>query len=245
MSQDILPGEVFTDAPNPGSEVSAARLNNFLAGAVIQKELISGKSTVSPSTSDLLMFYDVSGDILGKGTVSSVVGTVALSDQAAGVASMRTLGTSSTSAAAGNDTRFPASVTGIRKGAGAGSADTAAVVSDYTQAPTVISLTAGAGSADASLNLKFTCALPANTTACTITINNVPDGSKMYLVTTQGGTGASTLTLVLNTGNGTGALTQKRVGGAGAITNSTNAIDKISIERFGSDALIKYDLAYA
>jgi len=39
-------------------------------------------------------------------------------------------GTTSSTVAIGNDTRFPASVTGLRKGAGAGSADTAATAAD-------------------------------------------------------------------------------------------------------------------
>lgn len=41
-------------------------------------------------------------------------------------------GSSSSTVAIGNDTRFPASVTGLRKGAGAGSSDTAAVQADIT-----------------------------------------------------------------------------------------------------------------
>jgi len=44
-------------------------------------------------------------------------------------------GTTSSTVAVGNDTRFPASVTGLRKGAGAGSADTAAVAGTDYQAP--------------------------------------------------------------------------------------------------------------
>jgi hypothetical protein len=45
-------------------------------------------------------------------------------------------GTTSGASAQGNDTRFPASVTGLRKGAGAGSSDTAAVPgTDYAAAP--------------------------------------------------------------------------------------------------------------
>ncbi len=242
---DILAGEVFTDT-GEGANVTAERLNNFLGGAAIQKEFVTGQSIATPATGDYLLLNDVSANGLARATIATVVATVALTDQAAGVASMRTLSTTATSAAAGNDTRFPASVTGIRKGAGAGSADTAALTPDFAQAPTAIVLTVGVGAADCSLNTNFTCALPTSITSCTITFNNVPNGAMIRLITTQGSSSASTsVTLVYNSGNGSGALTQKRAGGAGTVTNATNAIDKISALRAGSNMLLDFGNAYA
>ncbi len=244
---DIAPAEVFYDSPNPGSEVTAARLNNFLGNAVINKEFVSGKSIIAPATGDYLPFYDVSGDGLGKATLQTLVQAVGGDGtSAAGVAALRILGTTSVQAAAGNDTRFPASVTGPRKGAGAGSADTAALKPDFAQAPSVVTGSGtGTASADCSVNTWWTYALPASTTGCTLTFNNVPNGIDIRLVTTQGASSASTLTLVFNSGNGSGTLTKLRLGGAGAITASTNAVDRIDGYRFGSTVQLEYKLAFA
>jgi len=240
---DLTSPESFVDGQEDG--VTAARLNNHVNGAQIQSAFISGKAAVTPATGDYAVIFDVSGAALAKCTLAALVAAVYASDPAAGVAGARTLSTTSTTAAAGNDTRFPASVTGIRKSAGVGSTDTAAVSSDYAQAASAIIESAGAGTGNAALNRKFTWAFPTSTTACTITINNIPDGVDLEIRTTQGSSSASSLTLVLNTGSGSGALTQKRLGGAGAVTNSSNAIDYILIKRYGTTALVEFKLAFS
>ncbi len=72
-------------------------------------------------------FDGTGNEVLTVDGVAPVAGAVTLlADQPANVASKRTLGTGSQQAAAGNDTRFPAYVYGLRKGGGNGSADTLA-----------------------------------------------------------------------------------------------------------------------
>lgn len=78
-------------------------------------------------------FNGAGNEVLSVDGVPPVFGAVTLpGDQLPGMASKRTLGTGAQQAAPGNDTRFPATVTGLRKGGGAGSQDTAAVAgTDY------------------------------------------------------------------------------------------------------------------
>ena len=244
MAQHIQSGEDFTGS-SPGNLVDDTRLDNAVNGAEILPGSISGRSQVTPATGDLLAFYDISGQLIGQNTLDTLVRLIALSDQVAATASMRTLGTASTAAAAGNDTRFVPTLTGVIKGAGAGSSWTTAVPSDYVLAPTVITLSVGAGSGNCALNTKFAVGLPNTTTACTVTLNNIPDGAKIYLKVVQGASSASTLTLVCNTGSPGTTLTQTRLGGAGVVTASTNAIDIIEIQRWGAAAHVVFLNAFA
>jgi hypothetical protein len=127
-------------------------------------------------------------------------------------------GTGSSNVAIGNDTRFPASVTGLRKGAGAGGNDTAAVAgTDYvtpsgsitgnaagftgnlagqvtgTQSATVVATTSGATSISASANTNLSATGPVNTN--TITLGT--------------GSGAYTATISLLTSGATNGMLQE------------------------------------
>lgn len=81
------------------------------------------------------MLSDVSNsDAIAKCTFSDVVALVP-SNQGSGTPSLRILGTTALAAAAGNDARFPATVTGLRLGNGV-SPDTAAAPKDLAFTPT-------------------------------------------------------------------------------------------------------------
>ena len=93
-------------------------------------------------------------------------------------------GTGSLTFAAGNDTRFPAGVTGLRKGAGAGSADTAAVAGTDYLAP------GGSGAALTNLHGYTTGTFTATTTGTLTNLGRVAEDTINLGV----GTGAYTVT---------------------------------------------------
>lgn len=219
---DIQIGETFTDT-TPDNAVTAARLNNAVSGAAILPGFITGKSSATPVGGDSLAFYDLSATGLAKCTWLELF--AALKDAAANLGSPRTLGTGALTAAAGNDTRFPATVTGVVKRAGAGSTDIAAVPSDYTAAPTVGTLSAGAVTLNCALNLRFTVAVTAN---ANITLTNIPDGSTVEVRTTQSGGFTCVFTIASHT--------QKWVGGSvGVVSAGAAAIDLWRFRKYGTN----------
>lgn len=170
---DITAGKTWVD----GETLNAAGLNAAFASAVIAASYITGKSTITPVGADYIPFFDSSGAVVGKCTLTSLITAL--------------IGLTSTTAAAGNDSRFPASVTGIRLGAGAG-ADTAAKPKDFVLAPTAGVPSAGAVTLNCANNNLFTVAFVANTT---VTLTNVTDGDIVCAQITQDGTGSRLLTL--------------------------------------------------
>lgn len=125
---DLQRGHTFV---NPSSGNTAADLHELVDSATILPAFITAKSGVATLEDvDVFLTYDSSASALKKVTFANLYGSIP-TDQAAGTASLRTLGTTSVKAAAGNDTRFPASVTGFRVGAGTGSADVAATGKDF------------------------------------------------------------------------------------------------------------------
>lgn len=187
---DLSSPETWADS-GANAAVNAARLTNHVNGATILPAFISGKSTVSPASGDTAIFFQASSGNLVKATLSSILGLVSLPavDPVAGTAGSRTLGTGAQQAAPGNDTRFPASVTGIRKGAGAGSTDAAAVAADLVFAP--LSPVNGGGVAlSCAVYDKFTVNLTNNTT---ITFSNIANGATILVQTIQDATGGRTL----------------------------------------------------
>lgn len=208
---DIATQEIFAD----GDIFNAQRANNSFSTAAIQIGFVTGKSLITPATGDFLVFYDISGNVLAKCTLASFINANA--------------GIIAGTVAAGNDSRFPSTVTGIRKGAGVGSLDTVAALSDFVRAPAVLTLVTGAATGDCTLYDKFTCTLIAN---ATITLTGIPDGGCVYLQTTQDGTGSRTLAFV------TAGLTQTKLGGAAAPTAAAGSVDIFKLQRFGTQVRI-------
>lgn len=117
-------GYTFTD----GTTGTAAELNSLVDSAILLPGAITEQTTTTPDVADSVLFYDTSAAGLRKNTFANVIALVP-SEGVAATPSLRALGTGATQAAPGNDTRFPAAITGPRIGHGT-SADTAAVPSD-------------------------------------------------------------------------------------------------------------------
>jgi hypothetical protein len=171
---DLSGGYTFVDGPGA---LTAARLNALVGSAVILPAFITGKTAITIDVADFLPFYDTSGGVIGKTTVTNFITAIQ--------------GTTSGKVAAGNDSRFPATVTGLRLGNGA-SADTAAVAKNLAFAPTAAVPSSGAVTCNCALNNLFTITFVANTT---VTLTNISDGDQICLQITQGGVGSMLLTL--------------------------------------------------
>ncbi len=172
---DLSTGYTFVDG---SGALTAARLNTAIGSATILPAFITGKSAITIDVADYLPFYDTSGTVIGKTTLTNFITSIQ--------------GTTSGKVAAGNDSRFPATITGLRLGNGA-SADTAAVAKNLAFAPTAAPPTAGAVTLNCALNNLFTTTFVANTT---VTLTNISDGDTIYHQITQGGVGSMLLTLV-------------------------------------------------
>ena len=203
---DLLAGENFL----PGEDVDAPRLMNAFNSAAIQSAFLTGKTIITPAGADSILFYDLSGTVLGKCTLTELITAL--------------LGSTSSTAAAGNDTRFPATVTGLRKSAGAGSTDVAAKGPDLAFTPSTATLSAGVQTLDCSLYSLFTISISAN---AVLTLANIPDGGTVTVRTTQ--VGGFTLSF-------TTAQTKKWPAGTpGVISAGAGAIDEWTFTRWGTD----------
>lgn len=129
---DLQKGVTFVD----GTTYAAADLNNLVDNATIISAAITGKSSFTPALTDPLIYYSSSQTALKKATFQDIVNLVP-SGSVAATPALRALGTGSTQAAAGNDARFPTTITGLRQGNGA-SADTAAVPKNLSFAPVAL-----------------------------------------------------------------------------------------------------------
>jgi hypothetical protein len=205
---DLQSGEVFI----AGQVLTHTQLNNAINAAVIQAAFLTGKTAITPVGGDYVLFYDVSGTVLGKCTMTALITAL--------------IGLTGTTAAAGNDSRFSSSVTGIRKGAGNGSTDTAAVPKDYVLAPTHASLSAGVATLNCALNNVFYIALDANGT---ITLSGIADGDEIEIRVAQDATGSRTLTWsTLQTITYEGGV-------APTPTAAANGVDYWKFRRFGNE----------
>jgi hypothetical protein len=168
-------GTTFSD----GSSANAAALNNLVDNATVLAGIITDWGAVTPDVADSILIYDSSAANLAKCTLANVISLIP-SSAVAGTPALRALGAGSTDAAAGNDSRFPASVTGLRKGAGAGSSDTAAGPNDMRFASSNL----GTGTdIDWSLaDIFYSTSLDANKT---YTFSNVTDGRVIMLLVNQ------------------------------------------------------------
>jgi hypothetical protein len=170
---EITPGVTFLD----GQAVNASILNALLGSASIKTPFYTNKATITPVAADKILFLDISGSVFGITTIAALITAMQ--------------GATSATLAAGNDTRFPATLNGIRLANGA-NADTAAKPKDFVLAPTAGVPSAGAVTLNCANNNLFTVAFVANTT---VTLSNVTDGDLICIQITQDGTGSRLLTL--------------------------------------------------
>lgn len=208
---DLTAGVTFVD----GGSVTGPSLNAAFGGAVIQKEFVTGKSTIIPVGADQICFYDASGAVLGKCTLTALITAL--------------IGLSGTTVAAGNDSRFPAPIAGIRLAAGAAGADTAAKPKDFASAPTAAGNSGTAITLDCATNNFFTVTLTGN---ATITLSNISDGDKIRVRVTQDATGSRTLAW-------TTTQTKEYVAGSAPVVTATaNGVDLFYFERCGNKVLV-------
>jgi len=236
MSQISCP-EIFTDA-GAGREVNAERLNNALGALTALPGLITEQASGTPAVADIILFKKVSTGVLSQSSFTALLAALMPTDPDAATAGMRTLGTTSVKAAAGNDTRFPALVTGIRKGGGNGSTDTAA---DQADLPCVIRAGGNSGTAiplNCVDNLNHTVTMNDN---ATITLSNTIDGQIIRVKTVQDANGNRTVAFV----GATPTLTAIKEGGAAAASTAANAIDIWTLERWGTVLHVSVKKAYA
>ncbi len=214
---DLSTGYTFADG---SGALTAARINTAIGGATILPAFITGKSAITIDVADYLVFYDTSGTVLGKTTLTNFITAIQ--------------GTTSGKVAAGNDSRFSANVAGIRKSTVGGSTDVAAKPPDYALAPTAGTLSAGAVTLDCSLNSRFTVAVTAN---AVITLTNIPDGGEVIVRTTQSGGFTCAFT--------TTQTKKWPAGAAGVISAGAAAIDEWRFTRWGNDLDVEIVKAYA
>lgn len=119
---DIQRGVTFTtNIPD------AATAHRLVDDAVILPAFISGKTVATPVSGDAFVF--LKNGALRQCTLAGLIGAFP-NGGAANVFALRKLGTTATSAAAGNDPRFPAQFDGIRQANGT-SPDTVAAPKDF------------------------------------------------------------------------------------------------------------------
>lgn len=170
MAADIAKGFTFVAG---GTGYDAPALNGLVDNAVILPAFITAKPVATPAVTDSFIFYQASQTRLAKCTGTALVTGIVPANTAAGIASLRKLDTTATGAAAGNDSRFPTAITGIRKGNGA-SPDTLAAPHDYAFPELNISGTV----IDVSLNPNRFKSVAANTT---MSFSNFADGDDVVV----------------------------------------------------------------
>src|SRR5581483_974048 len=126
MPSQLSKGHTFSDGTSGNT---AADLNNLVDAGTLLPGAITEQTQTPPSVNDYFIFVRTADGNLKKCSFQDIIDRFP-TNATAGVASLRSLGTSATNAAPGNDSRFPARITGIRKGNNT-SPDTAAVAGDF------------------------------------------------------------------------------------------------------------------
>lgn len=126
MPTQLSKGTTYT----AGGSVTDVNLNALVDAGSILPGCISEQTQAAPAVAAMFLYRSNTGS-LRKCSLTQVINAFP-ADDAAGTPSLRRLGTTSIKAAAGNDNRFPANVTGIRLGANAASNDTAATAKDFS-----------------------------------------------------------------------------------------------------------------
>lgn len=132
MPTQILKGHTFRDGD---TGVSAATLNSIVDSATLLPGAITEQAQVVPAVTDSFLYSKGTGG-LRKCTLQDILNAVP-SNQPGNIASLRKLGTGATMAAAGNDSRFPSTFTGVRMANGT-APDTVAKPSDIVTAPKIL-----------------------------------------------------------------------------------------------------------
>ena len=133
---DISRGFTFL----PGVPGELAQFHQLVDDATILPTFITSKAVAAPSgAGDYFVFYQAGSGAIRRCNHTALVNSFPRGG-AANQFALRKLGVGATDAAAGNDVRFPAAITGIRKANGAGP-DTVAGAKDLSFAP--VNLAAG------------------------------------------------------------------------------------------------------
>lgn len=145
MPSQLSKGTTFSN----GNTYEDTDFNNLVDSATILPGAISEQTQAAPVDADLFLYRQNASSLLKSCSLTQIINGFP-ANAAAATASLRSLGTTSTKAAAGNDTRFPQFQNGVRMGNGDGSADTIATpndvafgVTDLTGAPTEIDWAVG------------------------------------------------------------------------------------------------------
>jgi hypothetical protein len=166
-----------------------------------------------------------SGTVVGTSDTQTLTGkSIAASEVNSGVLSISQIptGTSSSTVAIGNDTRFPASVTGIRKGAGAGSTDTAASSSDIQALIGSSVYDAFNAASTAQSNAETYAANASNLSSGTVPFGRLPVGTTTTTVA-RGDTPAAAQAAAISAAETNAATIYIPLSGSTAITGDIGA----------------------
>lgn len=125
MPAQLSKGYTFTDGQ---SGYVSANLHALINSGTLLPGAITEQANLIPVVDSV--FLHASFGALKNCTLQQILNTIPTS-QPSNIASLRLLGTSATSACAGNDVRLPSRVTGLRRGNGA-NPDTAALPKDVS-----------------------------------------------------------------------------------------------------------------
>jgi hypothetical protein len=192
MANQLQRGETFLDN---GSSYASADLHTLVENAKILPPAITDQTDAGPVVADNFLFYQVSSGNLRKCTFQELISGFP-ADASAGTQSLRSLGAGAGQAVAGNDTRIPASVTGVRLSAGGGSTDVAAGPKDLAFAPVNLS---GGLSVDWDTGDIFYDTLTGSTSHAYTFANVRPGRVVQVIFKTQGYTGTITWPTLLGT----------------------------------------------
>lgn len=132
MPSQISRGYTFTD----GTTGNSSNLHALVDSGTILPGLIGEQANAAPADGDSFLIRQAANTALKKCTLLQIRATIPSGTDAT-TASLRKLGTAATMAAPGNDVRFPANITGVRKGNN-GAPDTVAKPVDTSYATKVL-----------------------------------------------------------------------------------------------------------
>lgn len=126
----LVKGFTFQD----GTSGNAAQLNSLVDNGTVASGIIGDQADAVITANDRVLFLQSSTNTLKSRAIDAIIVDRLPLDGPPSVFSLRRLGTGPQNAAPGNDARFPAQITGIRK-ANNTAADTVAKAQDLVIAP--------------------------------------------------------------------------------------------------------------